>query len=98
MKATGIVRSLDPLNRIVIPMEIVKTQNLQEAPMEIFTDEDGRIILRKYQPGCVFCGETQHLWEHKGKWVCTKCTDTLALCATPKEVKVNAEPRKSKKA
>lgn len=92
MKSTGIVRKLDPLNRIVIPMEIVKTMDLAGAPMEIFTDEDGRIVLLKYQPGCILCGNTQFLWQSHGKWLCQDCIDGLAPSARPKEVKTNDGP------
>ena len=51
MKATGIVRKIDDLGRIVIPKEIRKTMKVKEGmPLEIFTDEQGGIVLRKYLP------------------------------------------------
>lgn len=51
MKATGIVRRIDDLGRIVIPKEIRRTLRIREAdPVEIFTDKDGQVILRKYSP------------------------------------------------
>lgn len=54
MKSTGIVRKVDELGRIVIPMELRKSLGISEKdPMEIFVDGD-QIILRKYAPGCVF--------------------------------------------
>ena len=51
MKATGIVRRIDDLGRIVIPKEIRRTLRIREAdPLEIFTDREGEIILKKYSP------------------------------------------------
>ncbi len=52
MKATGIVRKVDNLGRIVIPRELCRTYGIEMGtPIEIFTDVDGQIILRKYNPG-----------------------------------------------
>ena len=51
MKATGVVRRIDDLGRIVIPKEIRKTLRIREGdPLEIFTDKEGEIILKKYSP------------------------------------------------
>ena len=51
MKATGVVRRIDDLGRIVIPKEIRKTLRIKEGdPLEIFTDKDGEVILKKYSP------------------------------------------------
>lgn len=56
MKATGIVRDLDSLGRIVIPQEIRKVQGLKPGtPMEIYTDERG-IVIRRHVAGCLICG------------------------------------------
>ena len=56
MKATGIVRNVDMLGRIVIPMELRRTLGIEEHdPVEIFTEGD-TVILRKYQCGCALCG------------------------------------------
>jgi transcriptional pleiotropic regulator of transition state genes len=56
LKATGIVRDIDGLGRIVVPIAIRKAWNLEEgSPLEIFTDDD-MIILKKYEPGCIFNG------------------------------------------
>lgn len=73
MKSTGIVRRMDDLGRIVIPKEVRKVLDIKEgAPLEIFT-EDGSIILKKYNPGCAFCGEVQGVVNFKGKQICNKC-------------------------
>ena len=51
MRATGIVRRIDDLGRVVIPKEIRRTMRIREGdPLEIFTDRDGSVILRKYSP------------------------------------------------
>ncbi|MEJ5186752.1 MAG: AbrB/MazE/SpoVT family DNA-binding domain-containing protein [Candidatus Geothermincolales bacterium] len=77
MKATGIVRRIDELGRIVIPMELRKTLNIkQKDQIEIFVQGDN-IVLRKYQPGCVFCGNQDKLKRFKNLDVCTKCISDL---------------------
>ncbi len=51
MKATGIVRRIDDLGRVVVPKEIRRTLRIREGdPLEIFTDREGEIILKKYSP------------------------------------------------
>ena len=51
MKATGVVRRIDDLGRVVIPKEIRKTLRIKEGdPLEIFTDREGQVILKKYSP------------------------------------------------
>ena len=73
MKATGIVRRIDELGRVVIPKEIRRTLRIKEGdPLEIFTEGD-EIILKKYQPGCIFCNDARNVTLFKGKLVCEKC-------------------------
>ncbi|MED1787590.1 AbrB/MazE/SpoVT family DNA-binding domain-containing protein [Brevibacillus laterosporus] len=74
MNAKGIVRKIDDLGRIVIPKELRDSNGLSSGtPMEMFVDGD-RIVLRKYEPGCVLCGSVQDLEMHKsGKLVCKGC-------------------------
>lgn len=73
MKATGIVRRIDELGRVVIPKEIRKSFGINEGdPLEIFVD-DNMIILRKYQPACVFCGSCESVAEFKEKKICSSC-------------------------
>lgn len=77
MKAVGIVRKLDTLGRIVIPMELRRSFDLKIGdPIEIFV-EDGSIILRKYQTCCVFCGEDDGVSKVHGKNVCKACLDKI---------------------
>ncbi|MCM1150042.1 MAG: AbrB/MazE/SpoVT family DNA-binding domain-containing protein [Butyricicoccus sp.] len=78
MKSTGIVRRLDELGRIVLPIELRRTLSLAEKDtVEIFV-EGGDIILRKYQPGCSFCGESKKLIEFKGRQICQRCARAVA--------------------
>jgi len=73
MRSTGIVRKLDELNRLVIPRELCNTHNLAERQaMEVFTDGD-LIVLKKYMPGCIFCGTCEEVGNYKGKNICKSC-------------------------
>ena len=75
MKSTGIVRKMDELGRIVLPMEIRNTFDINPRdPLEIFIDEDC-IVLRKYQPACVFCGDPRDNVIFGQKRVCKKCIE-----------------------
>jgi len=79
MKSTGIVRKLDNLGRVVIPMEIRRTMEIEERDgLEIFVEND-RIILMKYKPSyeCVFCGNPEDVSEFKGKSICKDCLDAI---------------------
>ena len=77
MKATGIVRKLDQLGRIVIPMELRTTFDLKDTdPIEIFVDGND-IVLRKYQPGCIFCNDATDIIQYNGKNICKKCLKKL---------------------
>mgnify|MGYP000929343890 CR=1 FL=1 len=77
MKATGIVRKVDALGRIVIPKELRDIGNMEEGtPLEIYTD-GGQIILKKYEPDCIFCGEVEGVVNWKGKNICKKCLHEL---------------------
>ncbi|MFD0868803.1 AbrB/MazE/SpoVT family DNA-binding domain-containing protein [Paenibacillus residui] len=78
MKSTGIVRKVDELGRIVIPMELRKSLGISEKdPMEIFVDGD-QIILRKYAPGCVFTGDTTDLVSYQGKLVSRRAIQEMS--------------------
>lgn len=77
MKATGIVRRLDDLGRLVLPKELRKTMNVGSGEsLEIYVDGD-EIILKKYRPGCVFCGEIADVKEFEGEFVCSECAEQL---------------------
>jgi len=73
MKSTGIVRMVDQLGRIVLPIEIRKTMDISEKdPLEIFID-DGKIILMKYHPACTFCSNADNIVYFNGKRICADC-------------------------
>jgi len=78
MKATGIVRKVDELGRIVIPIELRNKLDIAiKDPIEIFVDGSS-IILKKYEPNCIFCGNSKDLSSYKDKLVCSKCLTKLA--------------------
>lgn len=78
MKSTGIVRKLDELGRIVLPIELRRTLNIEDrAPLEIFV-EDNAVVLRKYEPACIFCGSSKEVTEHHGRGVCKACMQELS--------------------
>ena len=77
MKATGIVRKIDELGRVVLPIELRRTMNLEVwDPVEIFLDGDS-IVLRKYESACLFCGGTHNLTSFRGKQICGDCLRQL---------------------
>lgn len=79
MRDTGIVRKMDVLGRVVIPKEVRKQLDVDAGtPLEVFADEKS-VILKKYQPGCAFCGEVEsEMWAFRGKRVCKKCRRLIA--------------------
>ena len=78
MLTLGIVRKVDILGRVVIPKELRDTLDIAEKdPIEIFV-EDEKIILRKYNPTCVFCGSTNNVVIYKEKLVCEDCAKAVA--------------------
>ena len=77
MKSTGMVRKIDELGRIVIPIEIRNTLNIESRDaLEIFTESD-KIILSKYQPACLFCGNSENMLFFHGKLICHECLEQL---------------------
>lgn len=78
MKATGIIRKVDELGRIVLPIELRRVLDIAERDeLEIFTEND-RIVLQKHQTSCVFCASAHALDEFKGKHVCGSCLRHLS--------------------
>ena len=77
MKSTGIVRRIDRLGRVVLPMELRKTLGWEiKDPLEVFVEGE-TVILRKCGPYCVFCGETRELLQYQGRTVCPNCIREL---------------------
>ena len=77
MGTSGIVRRLDELGRIVLPMELRKTLDLKVRDSIEITADKGSIILRKYSPACIFCGKDTKVADFKGKNVCSKCLQEI---------------------
>lgn len=76
MKAAGVIRKLDNLGRIVLPMELRRTMDIKENDaLEIFVEGE-QIILRKYAPGCIFCDEHTNHYVN-GKLICNECLSII---------------------
>lgn len=78
MKSTGIVRKVDELGRIVLPKELRMTLNINEKdPLEIYVD-NSTIVLKKYEPACIFCSNAEDVINYKGHNICKNCLQKLA--------------------
>ena len=78
MKSTGIVRKVDELGRIVLPIEMRRTLDIAERDaLEIYV-EGSSVILKKYKPSCIFCDATKDITLFKGKSVCPQCMKELS--------------------
>ena len=77
MKSTGVVRKVDELGRIVLPAEIRQNLGIEvKDPLEFFVEGE-QIILKKYQPGCIFCGGMENTTTYDGKTICAACLKKL---------------------
>jgi AbrB family transcriptional regulator, transcriptional pleiotropic regulator of transition state genes len=78
LKSTGVVRKVDELGRVVIPIELRRTLGIAIGdPVEFFVDSE-RIVLKKYAPGCVLCGSVEEVTEGPGnKLICTTCRNMI---------------------
>ena len=77
MKATGIVRPMDALGRVVIPIELRRTLDIKpDDSLEVFVD-GSFIMLKKYEPACVFCGSSEGIVQVRGKNVCAACIEEM---------------------
>jgi transcriptional pleiotropic regulator of transition state genes len=78
MKSTGVVRKVDELGRVVIPIELRRTLGIAEKDaLEIYVDQE-KIILKKYEPACIFCGNADNITHFRGKNVCEECAKAMA--------------------
>lgn len=77
MKATGIVRIMDNLGRVVIPKELRRTLEINEGDGLAFFTDGEYIVMQKHAPGCIFCGEAANIQKFKGKDVCIKCKQDI---------------------
>lgn len=74
MKATGIVRKIDNLGRLVLPKQIRDSLQMHpEDDIEFLVNDDGDIVLTHYKPSCTFCNETEELTDYQDKKICPKC-------------------------
>ena len=77
MKSTGIVRKVDELGRIVLPIELRRTLDIEiKDSIEIYVENDS-IILKKYEPTCIFCGNSKDLTSFNDKNICKKCLELI---------------------
>lgn len=77
MKSTGIVRKVDELGRIVLPAELRRTLDIGERDeLEIYLDDD-KVVLKKYEPSCVFCASNCKLVNYRGRNICMDCVQKL---------------------
>ena len=77
MKSTGSVRKVDELGRIVLPIELRRTLEIAERDsLEIYV-EGSTIILKKYEPACIFCGDAKDVVNYKGRNICRTCLDEM---------------------
>ena len=73
MKSTGIVRKVDELGRIVLPIELRRTLDIEEKDsLEIYMDGSS-IVLKKFQPACIFCDSEKDIIEFRRKNICPRC-------------------------
>ena len=78
MKSTGIVRKVDELGRIVLPIELRRTLDIAERDeLEIYLEDD-HIVLKKSEHCCVFCGSTHDLVNYHGRNVCMDCIRNMS--------------------
>ncbi len=77
MKSTGIVRKVDELGRVVIPIELRRTLGIAvKDALEIYVDGE-KIILKKYEPACIFCSSADDAKHYKGKIICGECRNEI---------------------
>ena len=77
MKSTGIVRRVDELGRVVIPIELRNKFGIAEKdPIEIYVD-GSTIVLKKFEQSCIFCGNTKNLVEYQDKLICKECSKKI---------------------
>ena len=77
MKSTGIVRKVDELGRIVLPIELRRTLDIAEKDaLEIYV-EGSSVILKKYRPSCIFCDGSKDIENYRGKNICANCMKEL---------------------
>lgn len=78
MKSTGIVRKIDQLGRIVIPMELRRSYGIKEGdPIEMYTQDDMICLCRHAEAACNFCGNAKNLLSRNNHYICPQCLEDL---------------------
>lgn len=79
VNTAGIVRRVDQLGRVVLPIELRRMLNIVEErdALEIFV-ADGSVLLKKYEPSCTFCGNIKDVFPYKGKNICENCIEEIS--------------------
>lgn len=83
MRALGVVRKIDELGRVVIPVEVRRRFGIDvKDSVEIYIDDNDSIILKKYEPACIFCGDAKDVFNYNGKNnICTECAKRMGVYA-----------------
>jgi transcriptional pleiotropic regulator of transition state genes len=83
MKSTGIVRPVDNLGRIVLPIELRRMLDIdKDSTLEIYVNDES-IVLKKYQPACIFCGSAESITQYQGRNICACCRHSIAQIGEP---------------
>ncbi len=83
MRATSIIRKVDNLGRVVLPIEIRRKLDISlQDELEIFVEGD-RVILQKFQPSCIFCACSKTLVSYHGKTICQGCIQNIRKFGQP---------------
>ncbi len=77
MNTPGVLRKIDDLGRVVIPSELRKALQLKSGDLLELRAEEDRLVLKKFTPGCIFCGSIHSLVRYEGKDVCANCIRIL---------------------
>lgn len=77
MKATGVIRNLDQLGRIVLPIELRRVLSINIGDGLEFYSDDNSIVLKKYEPACTFCDNASDFKVYKGRNICGECYSKL---------------------
>ncbi len=78
MKSTGVVRKIDDLGRVVLPIELRRVLDIdKDSSLEIYVDNE-KIVLKKYEPACVFCGCADEILQYENKNICVNCRKEIA--------------------
>lgn len=95
MKSTGIVRRVDDLGRMVLPVELRKVLDIDSGnSLEIFM-KDNSIVLKKYGSQCAFCGQDEDIKTYKSRNICKNCMEEIFSCYAESEENIDTPPKKA---